>query len=326
MKENINWMVKPTDVQIKIKEKDKALIRTIYANARMPLKEIGKKLRLSKVAVHNRLKNLEKKKVITGYSCLINFGKLNFSTYQIGVKTGMSLKEKEDYLRRIQDCGYVSQILKLSGAKWDFLIRVTCKEKEFNKVFNVVSDPKIQNEDILSVQKFFAFVEKDEEFSLQTNFADLTKQDVNLLIELTRNSRQSVADLSDKIKMSSKTIMGRIKKFKKESIIISFPTEYNPLIYGDEAYLLVLTTKNRKVQGEIAKRLAGTSSTGVFTNFQNPDIISFHVVSNLEDLKKIERILQPFANEIRNHEFVRVEEQTFYNFFPKGIYEELMDE
>jgi DNA-binding Lrp family transcriptional regulator len=323
MNNNINWVAKPADKGIIVK--DKKLIRIIYANSRMPLKDIGKKLHLSKVAAYNRLKNLEKRKVITGYSCLINFSKLGFSTYQIGIKTNMNLEEKENYIKKIQDCGYVSQVLKLAGGKWDFLIRILSQEKDLNKILDLVKDSKIQEEDILKINGLFAHIDGEKEFSLMEKRENaLSDSEIELLLQLAKNSRQSVVDLSTKIKVSPKTIINKINKFQQDKIIISFPTEYNPLTYGDEAYLLVITTKNRAIQNALANQLSKINSVGVFTNLQNPNIISFHIISGLNELKNVEKTLQPFINEIRNYEFIRMEEQSIYNFFPDGVYKNLI--
>ncbi len=325
MKNNINWVVKPTDKRLIVKDRDKKLIRVIYANARMSLKDIGKKLHLSKVAIYNRLKNLEEKEIITGYSCLINFSKLGFSTYQIGIKTNMSLEEKEDYLKKIQDCRHVNQVLRLAGGKWDFLIRVLSQEKHLNKALDLIKDSKIQEEDILKIEGLFAHVGEDKEFSLiEKTEKDLSNEEINLLLQLAKNSRQSVVELSTKTKISPQTIVSKIKKFQQSRIIISFPTEYNPLIYGDEGYLLVITTKNRSVQNNLSSQLAKINSVGVFTNLQNPNIISFHVISGLNELKNVEKTLQPFINEVRNYEFIRIEEQSLYNFFPDEVYKILI--
>lgn len=327
MENSINWVAKPTEKSLIVKDKDKKLIRIIYANARMSLKDIGKKLHLSKVAVHNRLKNLEKKEIITGYSCLINFSKLGLSTYQIGIKTNMSIEEKRDYLKKVQDCGYVSQVLKLAGGKWDFLIRLLSEEKNLNKTLDLIKDSKIQEEDILKIERLFAQIDEEKEFSLIEKTEEaLSNEEVNLLLQLAKNSRQGIVELSTKIKMSSQTIISKIKKFQQNKVIISFPTEYNPLIYGDEGYLLIVTTKNRAIQNNLSKQLAKVNSAGVFTNLQNPNIISFHVISGLNELKNIEKTLQPFINDIRIYEFIRIEEQSLYNFFPDGVYKNLLRE
>ncbi|MFH1425266.1 MAG: winged helix-turn-helix transcriptional regulator, partial [archaeon] len=73
MKENyVNWVVKESEHKIKLKEKDIELVGLMNVNARIQLGELSKKMKLSKVAVFNRIRNLEEKGIITGYSCFVD--------------------------------------------------------------------------------------------------------------------------------------------------------------------------------------------------------------------------------------------------------------
>jgi len=326
MSENyINWVVKGSEQKIRLKEKDLELVRLMNTNARISLLELSRKLKISKVAVFNRIKNLESKEVIIGYSCFIDFFKLGFKTYQIGVKTGMTIKEKEKYLERIAGLDFMSQILKLSGGEWDFLIRIISKEETLNGVLDKLSDLNVHGMDILQVHQML-FLDRNRMQVVETGKGDVEKfssSELKLLLELAKNSRQKIVELSSKLRKTSKTIIAMIKRLQKRGIISSLITEFNPFIYGNDAYLFVITTKSRAVEEKIAGGLIRNNSTGALLNFQNPNIVSFHVVSSLEDLKSLEKTIQPFADDVLSHEFIKVEEQTAYHFFPERIYEEL---
>jgi len=324
MKQNTNWVVKPSETKVRIKEKDRELIDIIYSNARLPLKEVGKKLNLSKVAVFNRIKNLEEKGIISGYSCFIDFNKLGFNTYQIGIKTNMTLDQKEKYILKMQKDKFVNQIAKLASGRWDFLIRIISNEEQFNTHFDSLADNHIERIDVLQLYKgyFSRGEDKKIEFIEKANIS-FDKQDINLLLELAKDSRQRIVDLATKLKLSTKTVINRIKELQKKKVILSFPTKFNPFIYGTEGHILLITTKTREIQENLSITLSKLNSTGVLTNFQNPNIFSFHIVSSLDDIKKIEGALKPFMDDIKNYEFVKIEEQSLYDFFPKGIYEAL---
>ena len=326
MEDNINWVVEPTEKKFNLKDRDMKLLQIIISDYMFSLKDLGKKLNISKVAVHKKLKKLESMGVIKGYSCLINFGKLGFNTYQIGIKTNMTIEEKEKYISKLYKCDFINQILKLSGGKWDFLIRLISNEESFNENIDCIANPKINVMDILQVDKII-FKKEDENLkkanvTLKTK-RELSKSEINLLFNLAKNSHQSISELSYKLKMSPRTILKKIKEFQKEKIIITFVTQINPFIYGNEGYLLIITTKNRKIEEKISNILPKKYSSGELLNFQNPNIISFHIVSNLNELSSIEKSIKPFINEINNYEFIKIEEQTQYNFFPKGVYNQL---
>lgn len=316
----VNWIVKDEGQKIELKEKDLELVGLMNTNARIQLSELSKKMKLSKVAVFNRIKNLEKKGIITGYSCFVDFFKLGFKTYQIGIKTGMTIKEKGEYVDRIKDLDFMNQILRLSGGRWDFLIRIVSNEDRLGGDLDELSDLNIQGMDILQIRKM-SFLNKHKVQNVETRqgVENLSAKEMKLLIELTQNSRQKIVDLSAKLEATPKTVIDMIKRLQKKRVVLSLITEFNPFIYGNDAYLFVITTKNRKIEEKIVENLIKNNSTGALLNFQNPNILSFHVVSSLQDLKKVEKVLEPYLDEVLSHEFIKVEEQTMYSFFPKVL-------
>jgi len=199
------------------------------------------------------------------------------------------------------------------------------KEEKLNGVLDKLSDLNVQGMDIMQVRKML-FLDRNKMQVVETNGEDVEKlssSELKLLWELAKNSRQKIVELSSKLGKTSKTIIAMVKRLQKRGIISSLITEFNPFIYGNDAYLFVITTKSRMVEEKIAGSLIRNNSTGALLNFQNPNIVSFHVVSSLEDLKSLEKTIHPFADDVLSHEFVKVEEQTVYHFFPKGVYEEL---
>lgn len=322
----INWIVKRPEEKYKLNPRDRTLLKIVSTNPRIPLKKIAKKMRLSKVAVFNRIRKLEKKGIITGYSCFIDLGKLGFKTYQIGIKTNMGIEEKEDYVKRMGNCGFVNQILKISGGRWDFLIRLVVNDESFNESIDLITEEKIERIDILEVKKglFYIHTDKVIEFFSSINKEKLDKKDVQLLYELAKNSKQKIIDLYKKLHLSPHSIIKNMKKLEKNKIILCYVSEFNPFIYGHEAYMFFIFTKDKKIQEKLSKELSQTHSTGILMNYQYPDIISYHIVSNLEELKEIEEIIKKYSNKIRFYEITRIEEQTMYHFFPKALYDLLM--
>lgn len=322
----INWIVKRPEEKYKLSSRDKTLLKILSTNPRVHLKEIAKKMRLSKVAVFNRIRKLEKKGIITGYSCFIDLGKLGFKTYQIGIKTNMSIEEKEDYVKKMGNCGFVNQILKISGGRWDFLIRLVVNDESFNESIDIITEEKIERMDILEVKKglFYFHAGNIIDFFSSLNKEELDKKDVQLLYELAKNSKQKIIDLCKKLNLSPNSIIKNMKKLEKNEIILCYVSEFNPFIYGNEAYMFFIFTKDKKIQEKLSKELSQIHSTGVLMNYQYPDIMSCHVVSNLEELKEIEECIKKYGNKIGFYEITRIEEQTIYHFFPKAVYNLLM--
>ncbi len=80
---------------IKIDERDRQILSLLLENGRIPLKEIGKRLGISDVAVKKRIDKLEKAGIIRGYTANIDPKALGFSIISL---TGVDV-EPGDLIR-----------------------------------------------------------------------------------------------------------------------------------------------------------------------------------------------------------------------------------
>lgn len=62
-----------------MEETDRQLVRLLAANGRMSYTDLGKALGLSTSAVHQRVRRLEQRGVITGYTALIDYAAVGLS-------------------------------------------------------------------------------------------------------------------------------------------------------------------------------------------------------------------------------------------------------
>ncbi|MFA6461160.1 MAG: Lrp/AsnC family transcriptional regulator [Candidatus Woesearchaeota archaeon] len=75
--------------------KDKIILKELSANSRLSLVEIAQKTGLTPNAVKERIKKLEKNKVILGYRIMINYPQLSFLHYRIFLHLENLTEEKE---------------------------------------------------------------------------------------------------------------------------------------------------------------------------------------------------------------------------------------
>jgi DNA-binding Lrp family transcriptional regulator len=64
---------------------DMKILRLIFPNARLPTIKIAEKLNVTTATINSRMKNLEKKGVISGYGIWINFPKLDYNLYKLDI-------------------------------------------------------------------------------------------------------------------------------------------------------------------------------------------------------------------------------------------------
>ncbi|HYE81316.1 MAG TPA: Lrp/AsnC family transcriptional regulator [Clostridia bacterium] len=98
-----------------IDEIDKEIIKLLCKNARMSYVEIGEMINLSRVAVKNRIKALEDKGIIQGYSAIVNTEKLgrSISVFFYLVITPRNMYEVAEELATKD---YVTEIYQMTGS------------------------------------------------------------------------------------------------------------------------------------------------------------------------------------------------------------------
>lgn len=121
--------------KVQLDSKDKKILQLLCNNSRMNSIEISKKVRLSPDAVIIRIKNLEKKGIITGYKILLNQDLLD----NLYIKTMFYLRDLDEkkqsqlrsYLKSIANSFYIIKAL----GNWDSEVDFEVKDiKEYRKI------------------------------------------------------------------------------------------------------------------------------------------------------------------------------------------------
>ncbi|NQU78306.1 AsnC family transcriptional regulator [Candidatus Woesearchaeota archaeon] len=93
--------IKWTEGEVQLTEKDKQILKILTKDASLSYMEIARKLKLTFDTVRYRIKNLEKKGIIAGYSTSINLSKLGYTEYLFKIKLSNISKEKYRRLRNV---------------------------------------------------------------------------------------------------------------------------------------------------------------------------------------------------------------------------------
>lgn len=328
MKESgTNWQLHPTPQKFNLDKTDKEILKLLIGNSRTPLKEISKKIKISKVAIFNRIKKLEQNKVITGYSCLINFQALGFDFYNIGIKTKSTLQEKQSIISKLEKLDFISQILHLSEGRWELLFRIITKKDIIQEQLKEILEVgEIEEMDVLQIDEMaYSNQLKNKIQKASKENISISKFETKLLYELAKNSKQKSLDIAIKLNTSASKISKTIKSLQAKNIIFAFSIHLNPFILGSEAFLLAITTKTRSNQEKILNSILPLSSTGGFIHNQNPNIITIHIVNSLKELVEVENKIRKYQ-EVKDYKFIRIISQIKYNFFPKEIFQELISD
>ena len=115
--------------KMKIDGIDKIIIRRLVADARTPILSIAREVGISGAAIHQRLRKLEKAKLIDGYKMTINPKSLGYTTTAF---VGVFLDSSNQYssaIKRLKDIPEVVESHYTTG-NYAILIKILCRNNE----------------------------------------------------------------------------------------------------------------------------------------------------------------------------------------------------
>lgn len=148
---------------MKIDGIDKTIIRRLVKDARTPILSIAREVGISGAAIHQRLKKLEKSKLIEGYNMIINPKALGYTTTAfVGVYLDSS-SQLSSTIKRLKEIPEVIESHYTTG-NYAILIKVLCENNE--SLMRILND-NIQP--IKSVLRTETFISLEQQIKRQIN-------------------------------------------------------------------------------------------------------------------------------------------------------------
>lgn len=103
-------------------ETDRAILRLLQADARIPFSEIAREIEMSSATVHDRVKRMEEAGIIRGYHADVDPKAVG---YGISAIVGLRVEQgrEEEALDRLAELDGVQE-LDLTTGEWDIVMRV----------------------------------------------------------------------------------------------------------------------------------------------------------------------------------------------------------
>jgi len=320
----------------KISIKDLKILDQLDINSRQSDTEISKKVRLSKQLVNYRIKKLVEKNIITSFFPQINIMKLGYYGYKFYLQLKSLPKEKEDELwNYLKDQNEILWIVSCSG-RWDLIFAVifidldqvnTFLIKFMNKYGELIVDKTITifNKATLHHRKWLLNKKNDNVFWTiggETKEEKADAIDKTILKILAKNARIPIVDIANKVKISSTSVIKRVRKMQKKGIICGFRISLNKEKLGINYCKAFIYYNSRKIEEEnklleYCRNLPNI--LGVSQNIGSWDLELEFEVKQYNEFHKIMKEIKKNFPIIRNFETAYIEQEEGFSFLPRDI-------
>jgi len=118
-------------VEIDLDDTDRAILRTLQADARTPFSEIARRIEMSSATVHDRVNRMKEAGVIEGYHAKVNPQAVGYSTSAF---VGLRIEQGRDdavagFVDRLRGVDGVQEV-HLTTGDWDVLLRVYAEDTD----------------------------------------------------------------------------------------------------------------------------------------------------------------------------------------------------
>jgi len=330
--------IKDTEVLKKdLDVKDKKIIRELFRNARTPLSEIGKNVRLSKESVNYRLKRLREIGLITGFNTVIDIKKLGYQMFFVYLRLrNIDVEEEYKIISHLKNHPNVAWLIKTIG-NYDFVMKIFVKDnyemdniiKDIEEKYNLNIDE--QNTDFLVEEHAipFSFMyepkQKEELYSLKEKemIIETNKTDLKILKLIANNARIQISDIANDLKQSRDLIKYRLKRLEKEKVILNYRPDVWPKKLGYNWYFVKLKL------GKLSKDLEATLNSFLLNH---PNVTYFYKTIGSSDMQielriksriKLNEVLmdlrQILKTVLKRHELLLILHEYKYTYFPECL-------
>ncbi|MFC1685534.1 Lrp/AsnC family transcriptional regulator [Nanoarchaeota archaeon] len=266
---------------VNLDKADRRILFELDRNCRIPETKLAKIIGKSKESVRYRIKQLENKGVLKGYTIWIDPTKVGYTTAKIYLKFSNKPEQKKKFVEFVKRDKRLLWLGIAEGAWNAGLTYFVKSNREFfelkNELFSKFKDLILESYtgvlvDVSVHDKTFLYESETEwkvMFGIQGDYI-LDEVEKKILKELFSNARINLVDIARKYNSTIDIIRSRMKKLGDKGIIFRYAAKIDFNLLGYEFYKTFLYFKNLAIEDE--KRLMNYSK-------RNPKII--HLVKQI---------------------------------------------
>jgi DNA-binding Lrp family transcriptional regulator len=248
-----------TDGQLpRIDLKDRKILRVLDMDVRMPIKQLARKVGVSRQVAQYRIERMMKEGVISGFLAIFDSAAVGKRWFRVVVQLRrISAPEKKAFIDYFKSNPHVVWLGEVGG-NWDFVINMVSDDQfSFDRLFSGILErwgAYIQRYEILVYinvrDRQRAYILPEYEPGGSTLFHEmkfnrvvsLDALDRRIIREFSKNASLSYSEIASKLSVSYKTVQNRMEAMMENRILLGYRAMINPNKLGHESYMLFLGT------------------------------------------------------------------------------------
>jgi Lrp/AsnC family leucine-responsive transcriptional regulator len=323
---------------MELDKKDKKILYELDKDSRQPLSKIAKKVNLSREAVLYRLKKYQTEGIIRDFLTVIDLAKLGFYHNKVYLKLhNIREEEEKEMIQYLCRNPFVSWVSNCDG-KYSLIFAVKSRDIiELNRILQDINNKYwkfIMDQDttsIVSAHHFYrdyligekATTERIIQWGGREEKIKLDEINIQILEELSKNTRVNAAEIASKLNISSDAVLQRIRQLEKSGVLEHYMMWPNVNKIAGLYYKVLVSLHNLTEERE--KQMISYC-------LQNPNIIyvvntlgpwQFEMdieVKSLQEFRSIVRdFLNTFSEIVSDYTSLNIYEEYKFRFFEKEI-------
>jgi len=216
--------------------KDRKILYELDFNSRQSATQISRKIGLSKDSVIYRIEQMKKEGIIKNFYSVIDFGKLGYIGFRIYINLqNATQKKEEEIINFLKNEKMVTFVASTDGRYNLLAVGITKSIYEINALWDKFLQKYVNffGERLITINirstlfsRAYLVNLKKNSFELLTasvsNKIDLDESDRKLVHLISENARMPIIELAEKLDITPKTVIARIKSLRKRGIIVAY--------------------------------------------------------------------------------------------------------
>ncbi len=245
----------------KLDLKDRKILLELDMDARIPVKQLAKKVGVSRQVAQYRIERMKKDGIISNSLTIFDSALVGKRWFRIVLQLRkITAGEKQEFIEFFKAHPNVLWLGEVGG-NWDFVINFVCEDQfGFDQLFSKILErwgKSIQRYEILVYinvrdQQRSYIVSEEEKQQTQQEFLfhemknnsgiSLDALDKQIIRKISKNADLSYSEIASSLDISYKTVQNRMDIMRKNGLILGYRTLVNPGKLGYESYMVFLGT------------------------------------------------------------------------------------